>query len=519
MTTGKEILEKLQQLDHEPGRNGEAIHSGTETNKKDSLKEDDIVTRLLREHGIRSPQSDRAAPARRGRSAASYVLNDFHHAGKIVDLHGHDIRYCRKLGGFNVWNNKQWGKDETGCVWRWAIHTAWSEYRKAKNAEATSGDRFNSKKWALCASRRKNIEDALKQLQAYPDIVVGPETFDRDRWLFNVNNGTIDLKTDTLREHRREDMITKRAPIEFDPSANPPEQWLQFLDEIFDGNKSLIDYVQRACGYALTGMVSEQKLFFLYGRGSNGKSTFLAALMHVMGEYAMRLSPGLLFTTRRNAHPAGFAELKGNRLAVIPELEFGRRLSEVAVKELTGVDPLTARCTRRDILKFDPTHKLFICGNHLPVIRGNEQASWERIVMIPFAATIPKEQQDKELPARLREEAPGILNWLVEGCLEWQKTGLAEPAAVNEAARLYRSDIDILGDFIEECCMLGPDLQATSADLIRAYNTWRRKNHEPPVSARLLGPQLKEKGFLQKRVGVERVRTWPGIGLKPEKVS
>ena len=511
----RELLENLQRLGLEPGRNGDGSVPDAGNGRQDSLTEAD----LARSHSIASSQRRIAAPARRGKSAAPYVLNDFYHAGKIVDLHGNAIRYCRKLGGFNVWDDKQWSRDETGCVWRWAIHAAWTEYRKAKDAEAASGDRFHSKKWALCASRRKNIEDALKQLQAHPDIVVGPETFDRDPWLFNVNNGTIDLQTGTLREHRREDMITKLSPIEFDPAAAPPERWIQFLHKVFDGNKSLIDFVQRACGYALTGMVSEQKLFFLHGRGSKGKSTFLATLMHVMGEHAMKLAPGLLFNSRRSAHPAGFADLKGSRVAVMPEIEFGRRLSEVAVKELTGVDPLTARFTRQEQFEFNPTHTVFMCGNHLPIVRGNEQSSWERIDLIPFNVSIPEEEQDKDLPARLRAEAPGILNWLVEGCLEWQKIGLSEPAEVTNATRSYRSDMDILGDFIDECCVLEPNLQATSADLIKAYDKWRLINGEPAVSARLLGLRLKERGFAQKRVGVERVRTWSGIGLKSEKVS
>jgi putative DNA primase/helicase len=368
------------------------------------------------------------------------------------------------------------------------------------------------KKWALKALSRRHIEDALKQLQSLPEIVTRADAFDRDRWLFNVKNGTIDLRTGELREHRREDLITRIAPVEFNPASERPRLWEEFLAEIFGGNCGLTDFVRRACGYALTGSVSEQKLFFLHGSGANGKTTFLETLMYVMGGYARRLAPSLLFAASRDMHPTGLADLKGSRLAVTTEVEFGKRLAEAVVKELTGGDRLAARRMRQDSFEFEPTHKVFMCGNHLPVVRGSDHAIWRRIVLIPFSVTIPEERQDKDLTGKLRAEAAGILNWLVTGCLEWQKKGLGEPCDVTTATRAYRSDMDALGVFLSDHCVLTPKAQTTSADLYKAYGQWCEKNSEYPMSACALGLGLKEHGLKQKRTKLGR--TWQGICLK-----
>jgi len=483
-----------------------------------TVKTDEIIRPARKSKG-ESGRNGTADSLKKPSVIPACALNDFHHARKIVEMHGADIRYCRKLGGFLVWDDARWIEDETGEVWRRAIHTAARTYLDARKAGAAEDESTRLRKWLLRAERRRSIEDALKHLQAFPDIVTKADMFDRDPWLFNVTNGTVDLRTGELHEHMREDLITKLAPVTFDPNAappagEPPGHWLQFLDEIFDGNRALIEFLQRACGYALTGVVGEHKLFFLHGGGANGKSTFLDALMHVMGGYARRLAPDLLFGARRDSHPTGLADLKGRRLGVTSEVEFGKKLAEAVVKELTGGDRLTARRMRQDYFEFEPTHKLFMCGNHLPIIRGADHAIWRRIDLIPFTVTIPDELQDKELPQKLRAEATGILNWLVEGCLEWQSKGLAEPAEVTAATRSYRSDMDVLGDFMNDCCVLDPGAHAMSADLNRVYREWCAKNGEAPMSVRRLGLRLKERGFRVELRGNKRLRAWIGIGLR-----
>jgi putative DNA primase/helicase len=401
-------------------------------------------------------------------------------------------------------------------MWRWAAEATYDIWREAKELpDEAAASRIYTQKWTKRAERCRHIEDAFMHLRALADIAIKPDVFDQDPWLLNVENGTIDLRTGELKPHRREDMITRLSPAVYDPDAGPPARWLQFLSEIFDANKNLIDFVQRVSGYTLTGSVSEQKFFLLCGGGVNGKTTFLNTLMYVMGEYAVKLAPGLLFTARRDMRPSAFAGLKGRRLAAIAQVEFGSKLAEVVVKELTGCDRIVARRKWGDSFEFEPTHKLFICGNHLPAIRETDHAIWRRILLIPFTGTIPEERQDRELPAKLRAEASGILNWLVRGCLEWQKNGLAPPAEVADAAGSYRSDMDVLGDFLDECIIPNPDSEVTNPEMRKAYEEWCQHSGERPMSARGLTLRMKERGFVQKRIGHSRTRTWVGIALEP----
>ena len=437
-------------------------------------------------------------------------FNDLFHADAIESLYGSDIRYCRKLGGFLVWDGARWREDDWGQLWRYALFAASSVYFGADAAEPAR--RLRLRKWATRAERRTNIENALRQLRSRPKITAEVSEFDRDPWLFSVKNGTIDLSTGDLRVHRREDMITRLAPVEFDPACGPPRLWMRFLSEIFDGNAGLMDFVRRVCGYALCGSVGEQKLFFLHGEGANGKTTFLETLMHVMGDYACRFAAGTLFSYSRAARPATLGELRGRRLAVTGELESGRRLAEAHVKEITGGDRLPGGHTRRTRFDFEPTHTLFVCGNHLPVIRGRDHAMWRRIDLIPFAVTIPEGRQDKGLREKLRAEAPGILNWLMAGCLEWQHMGLAEPAEVTEATCEYRSNMDVLRDFLNERCVIAPDAEVSSAELNRVYGQWCKRNGERRMSATALGLILKERGFAPIRTNGARM--WGGIDLR-----
>jgi putative DNA primase/helicase len=440
-----------------------------------------------------------------------YGFNDHYLAYKTVQLYGHRIRYCRKLGGFFIWNGAKWVKDETGAVWRATLDAAWDLYHNTRQT-ASEKEQLRLKKWIVRAERCSSIESAIKQLQASPEILASAEAFDSDPWLFNVKNGTIDLRTGELRQHQQQDLITSIAPVEYDPVCPPPDRWMRFLAEIFDGNHNLITFIQRACGYALTGSVSEQKLFFLHGSGANGKTTFLKTLMFVMGDYTRRLPSSLLLTARQDKHPTGFADLKGIRFAVTTEVEFGSRLAEATVKELTGGDVLTARRIGQDYFEFEPTHKIFMCGNHLPLIQGTDHAIWRRIALIPFNVTIPDERQDKDLDEKLRSEAAGILNWLISGCLDWQKKGLADPAEVIDATRIYRTDMDVLGDFLNDRCLIAPGARITSADLNRAHKEWCEKNGEQPMNARSLGLRLKERGFKQERT--MSTRLWQGLCLK-----
>src|SRR5919107_5291637 len=260
--------------------------------------------------------------------------------------------------------------------------------------------------------------------------------------LLNVLNGTIDLRTGELRPHRREDLITKMAPVEYDPNS-PVPAWAATLERVLP-SPDLRAFFKKLCGYAISGETSEHLLPVLYGTGANGKSTVLSTLLAAAGDYGMQAAPDLL-VAKKGAHPTEVADLFGMRLVASIEVEDGRRLAESLVKQLTGGDKVRARRMRQDFWQFEPTHKVFMAVNHKPEVRGTDTAIWRRIRLIPFTETIPPGEQDKKLPEKLRAELFGILAWCVEGCLEWQREGLQAPEEVRRATGQYRSEMDVIG--------------------------------------------------------------------------
>ena len=244
-----------------------------------------------------------------------------------------------------------------------------------------------------------------------------------------------------------------------------------FLSRIMGGDEEVIGYIRRAAGYALTGDVGEQCLFLLYGNGRNGKSVLLNALLHVLGDYGMTAPNHLLTSAGRHQHPSALADLDGRRLVAISEPS-GGRFDEALVKWLTGGEAIRARRMHCDSYEFPPTHKLFMSSNYKPEVREMGAALWRRLRLIPFPVTIPPEEEDRGLPGKLRDEASGILNWMVRGCLEWHENKLAEPEKVRQATRDYRDDMDPIGEFIAACCDQGPGLSAGSTELWNAYMRW-----------------------------------------------
>jgi putative DNA primase/helicase len=262
------------------------------------------------------------------------------------------------------------------------------------------------------------------------------------------------------------------------------------------GNENLIAFLQRAIGYSLTGAIREHVLFILYGTGRNGKSTFLNTILSMLGTYAMKAPTEFLMVSGKyDRHPTEKADLFGKRLVATIETEQGRELAAVLVKEITGGDPIRARRMREDFWEFRPNHKVFLATNDKPRARGTDYALWQRIQLIPFKVTIPKDQQDTTLPDQLNAELPGILAWAVQGCLTWQHEGLGEPAEVQQATASYRAEMDTVGQFITECCLVGSEYKVRSIDLYDAYKRWSEGNGEQAeLSQRMFGSALLAKG-------------------------
>lgn len=439
------------------------------------------------------------------------TLTDAGNAQRFARQHGAIVRYCYEWRRFLIWNDARWHPDAGALAMRLAKETARSIYAEA-TGEPDPDRRKKIAAWAAASESGARLRAMLALAQSEPGVPVESADLDRDPSLLNVENGTLNLRSGELRPHQREDLITKLAPVAYDPASTCP-LWLAFFERIFEGNEHLIAYVQRAAGYSLTGYTSEQCLFMPYGTGANGKTTLLSVLQALCGEYAIGTRPETLMVKGPDAIPNDVARLRGARLAVAVEAEEGRRFAESLVKQMTGGDVITARFMRAEFFDFTPSFKLWLATNHKPVIRGTDHAIWRRIRLIPFTVTIPEGERDRHFKDKLRPEWPGILRWAVEGCLAWQREGLGEPEEVRAATEGYRAEMDVLGDFIAEVCVMERDARVSSADLYGAYTDWCRATGERwPLAQKTLGTKLIERGFASKKI--RRHHVWLGLRLR-----
>ncbi len=326
-----------------------------------------------------------------------------------------------------VWDGRRWAEDTTAEAVRrvkktqGALYDATAdrlrELGDAGDCDITKAERTRLVKFLnhiIKWEDARAIGRSLELARSEPDVPALPDDFNRHPFLLNVLNGTLNFRTGELGPHERADLITN-LPL-----------WDTFLNRIMGGNKDLLAYLQRVVGYGLTGDVSEQCLWFFYGIGANGKSTFLFTILAMLGDYAMQGVADLLIVKHNESHPTERADLFGKRFVATVKTEEGKRLAEALMKQMTGGDRLRARKMRQDFFQFDPTHKIILAANHKPVVRGTDHAAWRRIKLVPFTVTISDEEKDKKLPAKLRAELPGILNWALRGCLEWMSRGLGE---------------------------------------------------------------------------------------------
>jgi putative DNA primase/helicase len=439
-----------------------------------------------------------------------FNLTDLGNAERLVARHGENVRYCYQWRRFLSWTGARWERDETGHVHRLAKETVRSIYRES-SAEEDEERRKALAKHARASESETRIR-AMVEL-AKSEIPASPDQFDADPWLLNTSNGTIALRTGEMREHRREDLITKIAPVEYHADAAAPT-WEAFLERVLPGEE-LRQFVQRAVGYSATGNTSEQCMFIHHGPGANGKSTFQETVSAALGDYAMRTPTETLLVKRTGGVPNDVARLKGARFVTASETEEGRRLAESLVKDLTGQDTISARFMWAEWFDFKPTHALHLSTNHKPEIRGTDAAIWRRIRLIPWAVTIPSAEQDRELPEKLRAELPGVLGWIVRGCLEWQREGLRAPEEVRQATRAYRAEMDVLAAFLADCCVRGEEETAFAGELWGAWKSWCEETGEQHGTQKRFGGRLAERGFLNHRDSKTGRKVWSGVSLRP----
>lgn len=369
--------------------------------------------------------------------------------------------------------------------------------------------------WAVQARqapRRKALVDLARHL---PGIACDPAHLDAQPWLWAAPNGTLDLRTGRLREADPRDYLTRRSAALHLPRADAP-RWADFLETVLPDTATRT-YVQRAAGYSLTGSVREQCIFFLHGRGANGKSVFLNVLRTLWGDYAGMAPASLLAPDDGNKHPADRMQLRGRRFVVATETEEGRRLNESLLKQITSDEPIKARDYYGSFVEFVPTHKLWIGGNHKPQIRGTDDGIWRRIHLIPFTVQIPEAQRNPNLTAELlADEGPGILHWALLGLSDWLhgSGGLCPPEAVLAATRDYRATEDPLGQFLAARCTLDEAFFCKLGALHDAYIQWAAQNGQPDLARKTVANRLRERGGLQVRVSHGTTSVY-GVTLRP----
>ena len=329
--------------------------------------------------------------------------------------------------------------------------------------------------------------------------VTQPNDFDADLLLLGTPGGTVDLRTGELRPARREDMISKLTAVSPSPAGTAASTWLKFLNDVFECDAEMIGFLQRAAGYALTGLTSENKLLFLYGTGRNGKSTFFETLQWIWRDYARRAAATTFLTSAGERHPTDIAGLAGARLVVGSELPKGKSWDEAVLKDLTGGDTMTARFMRGDFFDFVPQMTLMIAGNNMPSLRGVDEALRARMVLVPFAVTIPPEKRDTGLREKLRREGPAILRWAIEGALAWQQRGLDVPERVAAASTEYLDGEDLLGQFLADETVKSPGEFTFTSELHARFRVWIELQGLGSWSSHTFTKELKSRGLQECR--------------------
>lgn len=443
------------------------------------------------------------------KSVLKYPSNDaLTETGNAARFHarfGDVVRYAVEAKQWLVADGGLWRPDTSGQVVEYMKDIARELKRAAANE--TGARRKNLEKWAKRSESASVIRASLTLAQSISGVPVNAEDLDADPMLLALPNGVLDLYNGELLPHDRTLLLTRQAGPRWDPEAECP-RWLEFLDRIFARDASLIAYLKRLFGYALTGRTSEQAFVMFHGNGRNGKSTLLLVLRKILGDYARHAQPQLLTESRYQGGPnPSLARLRGARLVTTTETEENQRLSESLVKQITGSDPIEVRGLYQDPFEFVPAFKIILATNHMPKIRGNDDAIWRRIHLVPFDVAIPESEVIPDFDAELLKEASGILRWMVEGCLEWQEKGLAPPEAVLSATGQYRAAEDVIGNFLTEAGFTSSSVRRT--EVYSTYSSWAHDQGFGVMSTKRLYAALRHKGFQEKKVN----GTWYFAGL------
>jgi P4 family phage/plasmid primase-like protien len=448
-----------------------------------------------------------------GQAPREYPMTDAGNAERLIALFGDTVRYCATFSAWYLWDGSVWVRDDAGRMLLIATDVARSIHREAAVAPNADKSRALSR-WAILSESlhaRKAMIDS-----AAPHIPVLPDAFDADPQLFNCRNGTVDLASMEFRPHRKEDMLTKMADVDYDPEAACP-QWLEHLDLIFSGDTDYLAGFQAMCGYTLLGTNPQQIMFILYGRGRNGKSKTIEVLARIFADYAVNIASDSLMAKRFETTRSDLARLAGARFATAAEGAEGARMDESIIKQITGEYAITVRKLYENEFEFTPVAKIWMTTNHEPRIPETGDGIWRRLWMVPFAVQIPEEKCDPDIAAKLLAESGGILNWCLAGLARYYAEGrLVQPRKVSQATANLRTVNDTVGLFIASECALEPGSRISRMAMNEVFEKWcGEEGYRQPISKKKLFAALREMGVMDGgKSGMDRF--WSGIRLKNE---
>lgn len=444
-----------------------------------------------------------------------FNFTDYGNAERLVKQFSGKMRFNPERGLWLMWNGKYWEWD------RGNIRVAQLAKRATRNIYHEAGDELDDKaraklvKHATESERQARIDSMIKSAESEPGVSVLLSELDSNHFLFNANNCTINLLDMTTKRHDPEDMITKIVPTDYDPDAVCPA-WDKFIDDITCHDDDLALYLKTMAGVCLTGDMTDQIFFFLFGLGQNGKSTLTDKLLEITGDYGMRVDSEMFMQAEKGKGSAteAVANIRGKRLIVSSEVPEGKKLNTGLLKDLSGGgEAIRARRLYEHEVEFRPTCKIIMFGNYKPTITESTLALWRRLKLIPFNYTVADNDRDMLLGNKLSKELPGILTWAVQGCATWHVTRfLDEPEAVSTAIREYRSDEDLIGEFLSDRCELGEGISVSQSELKRAYKVWCEENSLMPLGPKKFGSRLVEKHC--RKDHVKNQRSWIGVALK-----
>ena len=435
-----------------------------------------------------------------GAEATPYSEDDL--ALRFTAKHKDCFRYVAIWGQWMFWDGTVWIKEQTFK----AFDLSRAICRQAAE-EADSGRKELTK--------AKTVAAVVTLARADRKHAATADQWDNDLFLLNTPEGTVDLRNGGTSSNRPEDYLTKITAVS---PGGPLKLWPEFLKRITDGDNELQKFLQRMIGYGLTGSTQEHAFFFLYGTGANGKSVFLNTVSGMIGDYAKTAPVNTFVKMGFEHHPTELAGLRGARLVSAIETEEGKKWAENKIKSLTGGDKIAARFMRQDFFEFMPQFKLIVAGNHRPGLDSVDEAMKRRMNLVPFTVTIPPEDRDDSLADKMKDEWPGILQWAIEGCLEWQERGLDPPQAVRKATDEYLDSEDALSTWIMECCDTKQTHYSLVADLYQSWKTWAIHGGETAGSLKSFSQNLAERFERKPQPGTNKAG-FKGISIREKDMS